>query len=83
MTKQKIIKTLSHIEKTGVGFWNRNSDNTITIHICGSDGNDWRQWHNAREIESFFSKRIVKYAEMDRQCGNIAITIKGFYRRGA
>ncbi len=71
---------LDHIEKSGAGFYNRNSDGTMSIFVRGSSGNDPAQWANANAIADHFGG-LVRSVAPDPQSGHVVVTIKDPFKQ--
>lgn len=76
MTFQDALKILTNTETTGAGFWNRNSDDSISIWIRGAHGNDPTQWDNARQLENAFGNRVISGITPDPQSGHLLLRIR-------
>lgn len=75
---KKVMGIAKEMEEKGAGFFNRNSDGSMSMFIRGAHGNDPNQWRNARAIQDALG---VHGGEIkpDPQSGHLVMRIEGVY----
>lgn len=77
----RALNIANQLEESGAGFFNRNSDNSMTIFIRGAHGNDPNQWLNARKVEDALGSIVGKGIEIDKQSGLLFINVPKVYTK--
>lgn len=77
-TIKDLLPILKDMEDKGAGFFNRNSDGSMTIFVRGAHGNDPNQWHNARAIQNAIGYQAEEI-KPDPQSGHLVIRVRNVY----
>jgi hypothetical protein len=81
---QRVLEVVNAWEETGKAFFNRNSDDSMTIHIRDPrmwNGHNNEHWQNAREIEEAIHKvtKNTSSIEIDRHAGQLVLRVNKIY----
>lgn len=81
-TIKDLLPGLQKLEDSGAGFFNRNSDGSMSIFVRGAHGNDPKQWVNARAVQNWIGYQASEI-KPDPMSGHLIIRVKDVYPKGS